>query len=91
MRRAPSAADEKLSVEELQRRARENWLALKAQQPDKAFPSRSSSTELGSAGASINNQWRGRVGGGVRLSETRVRAQERENPSDHGIDDDLTL
>jgi len=88
---AAPAAEEKLSLEELQRRARENWLALKAQQPEQSL-----SVEEQQRRA--RERWReyqqSKGAEGERSHETgtdKGQAQEREKPSDRGIDDDLSL
>jgi hypothetical protein len=78
-------------VEELQRRARENWLALKAQDPDKSLTIEEQQRQA-------RERWReyqqakgveGERGHGTE--HDKGHAQERGKPSDHGIDDDLGL
>ena len=86
-----TGTDENLSVEELQRRARENWLALKVQQPDQAL-----SIEQQQRRAC--ERWReyqqSKGTDGEQSHETgtdKGQTQEREKSSDRGIDDDLSL
>jgi hypothetical protein len=82
--------DEKLSVEELQRRARESWLALKAQQPENAL----SIEELQQK---ARERWReyqqskGAEGEQSQKAEREGQFPEHEKDSDRGIDDDLGL
>jgi Ti-type conjugative transfer relaxase TraA len=85
------AAEEKPSLEELQRRARENWLALKAQDPDQYLSIEEQQRQA-------RERWReyqqSKGAEGERSQETeqdKGRTEEREKPSDRGIDDDLSL
>jgi Ti-type conjugative transfer relaxase TraA len=82
---------EKLSVEEMQRRARENWLALKAEQSDQAL-------SIEEQQRRARERWReyreSRGAEGEQSQEAqrdKDQAQEREKPADRGIDDDLSL
>jgi len=88
---APLAAEEKLSMAEMQRRARENWLALKAQDPDKSLTIEEQQRRA-------RERWReyqqskGAVGDRSHETGTeKGQSQEREKSSDRGIDDDLSL
>ena len=76
-------SEQNLSMEELQRRAREHWLAFKAQEPG-------SQLSLEEQQQRARGRWReyqqskGAEGG-------RSEGAERLKPSDRGIDDDLIL
>jgi ATP-dependent exoDNAse (exonuclease V) alpha subunit len=83
--------DENHSVEEIQRRARENWLAFKAQQPE-------SEVSIDEQQRRARERWveyQQSKGAEARQSPGPARdkdhTQERDKPSDHGIDDDLSL
>jgi Ti-type conjugative transfer relaxase TraA len=87
---SPGGGD-KLSVEELRRRARENWLALKAQKPDQSL-------SIEEQQRRARERWRehqqseGREG--ERTQEPgrdKEPSQERAKTSDRGVDDDLSL
>jgi Ti-type conjugative transfer relaxase TraA len=87
----PAAADERLSVQEQQRRARENWLALKAQDPNRSLT-------IEEQQARARGRWReyqrSKVADGERSQEMgpeKGQAEERERPSDQGVDDDRGL
>jgi hypothetical protein len=78
-------------VEKMQRRARENWLALKAQDPN-------SSLSIEQQQRLARERWReyqqSKGVEGERSHETgtdKGKIQEGEKPSDRGIDDDLSL
>ena len=86
-----AASEEKLSLAEMQRRARENWLALKAQQPDQAL-------SIEEQQRRARERWReyqqSKGAEGERSQEAgrdKDQTSEREKPLDRGIDDDLSL
>lgn len=89
--RAEAGVSEKLSLEEMQRRARENWLALKAQDPDQGL-------SLEERQARARERWReyqqSKGAGDAHSQEAsrdKSQAQEREKHADRGIDDDFSL
>jgi Ti-type conjugative transfer relaxase TraA len=86
-----AAADEKASPEEIQRRARENWLALKAEQPD-------NSLSIEEQQLRARQRWReyqqSKSAEAERSQETGIeksQTQERQKLIDRGIDDDLSI
>lgn len=86
-----AAGEEKLSVEEIQRRARENWLALKSKDPELSL-------SIEEQQRRARERWRhyqqskGAEGErGQEASRDKSQGQEHEKPADSGIDDDLGM
>lgn len=85
-----SAAEEKLSVEEMQCRAREQWLALKAQQPDQALSIEEQQRRSRERWREYQQSKGKESERGQQAGREKEQAQEHEKPSDGGIDDDLS-
>jgi hypothetical protein len=88
---APPAAEEKLSVEQLQRRARENWLALKAQDPDQSLSIEAQQRRARERWREYQQSKCAESERGQEAGRGKQPAQERERPADRGINDDLSL
>jgi len=79
------ASPETLSIEQIQRRARENWLALRAKDPT-ANQSVEEQQRLARERWREYQQSKGSAG-----EASKEKTQERDKSADHGIDDDYGL
>jgi hypothetical protein len=86
-----TAAAEKPSVEEIQRRARENWLALRAQQPDQGLSVEEQQRQARERWREYQQSKGAGADRGQQTAREKEQTQEREKRSDRGIDDDLGL
>ncbi len=84
-----AAAPENLSLDQMQRRSRENWLAFKAQDPE-------TSLSIEEKQRQARERWRDYqqskgANRGQEAAPEKDQTQAREKPLDRGVDDDLGL
>ena len=78
-------------MEEIQRRARENWLALRAQQPDQGLSVEEQQRQARERWREYQQSKGAGADRGQQTAREKEQTQEREKRSDRGIDDDLGL
>ncbi len=86
---AQSGAEAKLPVEEQQRRARENWKAYRAQDPNAGLSLEEQQRQARERWKEYTQSKGAAADRGAEASPDRERTLERDKSADHGIEDDF--
>jgi Ti-type conjugative transfer relaxase TraA len=86
-----AAAEEKLSLDEMQRRAREDWLEFKAEQPDQTLSVEEQQRRARERWREYQQSKGTEAGRSQDTGIEKSQTQEREKLINRGIDDDLSL